>query len=428
MLEGVLEIQNPHWGGSVYSGLFQRGLLPQLIKKLVLKEIQILLGVRRSGKSTLFKLLINHLMISGIDPKSILYLNLDDPVFVDLWKSPKELYKMIETAEKLTGVKSAYLFLDEIQNINMWEKFVKSIYDTEYVKKIFITGSNSSLLMNHYATLLSGRYLIDYVMPFSFKEVIVNAGINSQLDLVRAKAKILRMQEQLLFYGGFPQVWKTEDPALRREQLLGYFETIVLKDCISHNKVRETKKFQALALYLLTNNASLYSYNGLAEVMDSNENTIKQFIHILQESFLLDELNQFSFSLKKQIKSKKKNYCVDNGLIHAVSMKFSENKGRLFENLVYTELKKSGYQEIFFFNDQKECDFIIKTTKKIIAVQATYELTNENYDREVNGILSAMQQLSVDKAFIITFDGEEKTIHKNIEVVPFWKFFFHATK
>ena len=424
MLETILQLQNPHWDDKSYQNLFERSQFPALVNKLKLKEVQILLGIRRSGKSTLFKLLINHLLTKEVEGKSILYLNLDDPLYAEIWPSSKLLYKVIESAEKLTGVKPVYLFLDEIQNVEAWERFVKSVYDMEIFKKIFITGSNSSLLKSQYATLLSGRYLIDYVMPLSFREIIHNEGINTLLELVKAKPKILRIMETLLYYGGFPEIWKTKEIELKREQLVSYYETILLKDCIANHKVRETKKLQELALYLLNNNATLFSYNGLSTLIESNENTVKEFISILENSFLIREIRQFSYSLKNQSRARKKTYCVDNGLIHAVSLKFSENKGRLLENLVYNELCKMKQEDIYFFNDQTECDFIVKVGKKYIPIQVTFELTNDNYDREVNGLKTAMKNLSAHSGYIITFDSEEKVLDNNITIVPLWKFLF----
>lgn len=421
MLEMLLALQNPHWSGKRYAEQFRRDLLPVLIRKLDLKEIQVLLGVRRSGKSTLFKLMINHLVQQGVNPHSILYLNLDDPVFVEVWKSAKRLYSVIETVEKLTGTKPAYLFLDEVQNIEAWEQFVKSTYDSEFFKKIFVTGSNSSLLKSDYATLLSGRYLLDNVMPLSLKEIFINEGIITPLDYIQKKASVLRITELFLAYGGFPEVWKNKDLELKREQLIGYYETILLKDCIANHKIRETKKLQDLSLYLLTNNAVSYSYNSLAKIIGSNENTIKEFIHLLEDSFLLREVKHFSYSLKAQSNAYKKTYCVDNGMIYAVSLRFSENRGRLLENHVYNELLKMGYKDIYYYNNQKECDFIIKFEKTIIALQVTYELNQKNYDREINGLSAAMQELSIQQGYIITFNEQEQVIEHNIRVIPVWK-------
>lgn len=156
-MENVIIAQNKHWK-SPYKGLYERDIFYDLVKKLELKHIQVLQGIRRSGKSTLFKLLINHLS-QTINPQEILYINLDDPFFIPYSDEPTKLYEVIQIAKKLTQKKITYIFLDEIQAINGWEKYVKSVYDSQEFQKIFIIGSNSSLLNGELATLLTGRYI-----------------------------------------------------------------------------------------------------------------------------------------------------------------------------------------------------------------------------------------------------------------------------
>lgn len=420
-MDRILILQNPHWSGQKHPHLFYREALAGLIKKLSLKEIQVLLGIRRSGKSTLFKLLIDHLSKS-VDPKSILYLNLDDPFFSETWPNSKELYRIIETAEKLTGEKIKYLFLDEVQNVKDWQKFVKSAYDSELFK-MFVTGSNSTLLKGNYAKLLSGRYVTTFVYPLSLYEIFLNNGITTLFELTKEKSTALKLTEELLFYGGFPEILKINDLELKREVLINYYETIVLKDCIANYNIRDIKTLQELTLYMLTNISSLYSYNSLSKFLGSNENTIKDYIHIFEDNFLLQELKNFSFSLKKHYKSKKKAYCIDNGLIYATSIRFSENKGKLLENLVYTELKKWGINQIFFYNDSKECNYIIKVGNKLIALQVAYEINTANREREISGINLAMEKFKIHRGYIITFNQEE-TISSNLKIIPFWKIFF----
>lgn len=424
-MQRSLLIQNQHWNGDKYQEIMERDLLRILINKISLKEINILLGVRRAGKSTLFKILINHLLKTE-NPQSILYVNLDDPLFHEVWQHAKELYKVIETAEKITGVKTAYLFLDEIQNVKYWEKFIKSVYDSNLFKKIFITGSNSSLLKNNYASLLSGRYTADYVYPLSYREILAINNIKTNIDLLQQKPLALRLIDDMLFYGSFPEIFKIADKDLKREVLLSYYETIVVKDCIFNHRILETKTLQELALYLLTNTGNLYSYNGLAKFLGSNENTVKHFINIFQNGFLLNEIRNFSPSLKSQTVSKKKSYCVDNGLIGAVAESLSDLKGKLFENLVYTELQKLHFKDIYFSKQDQECDFIIKKGSQLIALQVSLILNAQNKDREIGGLKLAMKNFAAKKGYIVTLDQEE-VIEENIAAIPFWKMFFDCS-
>ncbi len=420
-MEKALIAQNRHWNSEKYPNLFSRSLLASITKKMQAKEVHVLLGVRRSGKSTLFKLLINYLLEKA-DPLAILYVNLDDPFFSEVSRFAKELYSVVETSEKITKNKIKYLLLDEVQNVNGWERFVKSAYDADIFKKIFITGSNSSLLKGNYARLLSGRYITDYVYPLSFQEILNAQGIHSYKDLISAKPRVLGILDDILLYGSFPEVFKTEDRDLKREILLNYYETIILKDCIANHNVRDIKTFKELAFYLISNISSLYSYNSLARAVKSNENTVREFINILEDSFLMFEVKNFSYSIKTQSRSKKKIYCIDNSFLNTISFKFSDNKGKLLENLVFTEFLKNNFGEVYFYQENKECDFILKQGKKLYAIQVSYEVGASNLEREMEGLRSAMKKLNIQRGYIITYDTEMQ-LDEKISMAPFWKIY-----
>ncbi len=417
-MEKVILQQNKHWQ-QPYPDLIVREKLKNLVKKLSLKEIQVILGIRRSGKSTLLKLIINHLMTNH-DPLSMLYINLDDPFLTEIHQDSSRLYQIIDFAEKLSGKKVEYLFLDEIQYVNLWEKYVKSIYDSEVFKKIFVTGSNSSLLKGEYVQLLSGRFILDEVFPFSYREILKDRGIGSKLELIQNKSTVLALVDTMLEYGAYPEVYKTENYDLKRELLINYYDTIVLKDCIANARIREIRAFRELTHYLLTNAGTLFSYNGLGKALSTNENSAKEFINVLENSFLIDEIRQFSFSLKRQSRARKKVYAIDNGILANVSFRFSANRGKLFENLVYSEFKKNGYQ-IHFYQNKGECDFIISKESTRNAIQVCYELTDQNRKRELDGLQEAMRELRIQDGTIITYDQEESSDQVNI--IPFWKYF-----
>ncbi|NPA81118.1 MAG: ATP-binding protein [Epsilonproteobacteria bacterium] len=416
-MENAILKHNTHWQKR-YSNLLKRNILDSIIEKLYLRQIEVIKGIRRSGKTSLFKLIINHLIDSNVDAKSILYINFDDPYFTEICSDSKNIYRLLELSEKITETKVDYLFLDEIQNVKDWEKFVKVIYDNESVKKIFITGSNASLLDGEYAILLSGRYLQDEVMPLSFSEVLKYFDITNKLKLLENKAKVLKIVEDLMQYGGFYEVVK--EPKFKREILINYYETIILKDCIAQHNIRDIKGFKEIAYFIISNATNLYSYNSLARAINSNDNTIKQYLQILEDSYLLKELQQYSYKLKEQIKSKKKIYINDNGLLAQISFSFSKNFGKLFENLVYTELRKQNY-EIYFYNKDYECDFIAVKNQEIIAVQVCYQLNKQNMEREVGALRKL--KFNVDKKILITFNDESQKID-DIEIIPFWDYFF----
>jgi predicted AAA+ superfamily ATPase len=412
-LKQAIISHNKHWKQK-YENLFYRDVVEKLTKKINLKQIQILTGIRRSGKSSIFKILINYLIDNDIDPFTILYINLDDPFFGEIWQDSKKLYDLITVSESITGKKIEYLFLDEIQNVNNWEKFIKVSYDNESFKKIFITGSNAKLLEGEFASLISGRYLKEIIYPLNFKEVLRLNNINSYLDLLNNKAKVLSIIEKIMEYGSFFEVLKEKE--FKRDILLSYLESIIYKDCILTNNIRDVKFFKNFVQFILSNTSNLYSYNSLAKALNSNENTVKTYLSFLQEAFLIYEINNFSFSLKKQIKSKKKSYAIDNGLVAQISFRFTQEKGKLFENMVFSELKKRNY-EIYFYNEKYECDFLIKNDK-LKAVQVAYELNDFNFEREVRSLINLPFEA---EKFIITFN-QEKT-YKDIKIIPFYEFF-----
>ncbi len=420
-MEKALISHNKHWKSQSYKGLFHRDIVSKLIKQIDYKEIEVIQGIRRSGKSTIFKLLINHLM-EKVNPRSILYINFDDPYFSELWSDSKKLYRLLELSEKINGIKPKYIFFDEIQNVEMWEKFIKAIYDNEVVKKIYITGSNSSLLSSEYTVSLSGRYIKTVVYPLSLKEIYTIEGIESYFDLLDSTPKVLNIIDKMIEFGSFAEVYKKEDREYQRELILNYYETIILKDCVANHGIREIKQFKELTHYLISNGASLYAYSTISKALGINENSVKNYIYALEDSYLYQELKQFSYSLKGQIRSKKKGYLIDNSFLGNISFRFAGNRGKLFENLVYSELQKRG-NEIFIFNDGSfECDFLVKQEHKLIAIQVCYELHNGNQERELKGLIEISKKFNINKQILLTYNQEN--VIKGIEVVPFWKYFW----
>lgn len=421
LIEQVLVEQNPHWTESLSrENQFERLCFSQTTQHLALEEIQIVTGIRRCGKSTLLQNFIQHLQKTQ-DPKTIFYLNLDDPNYTELKQDPRHLYTLVTSAEKLTKQKIQYLFLDEIQNVSGWESYVKSVYDRRRFKKIVVTGSNSALLNSDYANLLSGRYLETRLYPLSYRELLLPQGIDTPLLLNKYPEKALALVDSMLQMGGFPRVHCVEAKTEQRQLLQSYYETILLKDCMQTQKIRDTKTFSELTHYLMSNLAAPYSYNNLAKAIGSNENTVQQFIHTLENVYLLQEVKPFSYSLKTQTKAKKKIYCIDNGLVSSVAFQVSANHGKLFENLVYTELKKQG-GEIYYSPETKECDFIWRKDRASIAIQVCYDLTATNRSREIDGLLQTMEKWNIPKGVLITYNQAEK-ISPRCDAIPFWKFF-----
>ena len=417
-MEKTLVQQNPQWSGKPFKGLADRRVMRNLLAKQELSHVQILTGVRRCGKSTVFKLLMNDLLASGVSPKSILNINLDAPVFIAFWDNAQQLSTIVEMAERLTGEKVQYLFLDEIQQVRDWEIYVKAAYDTQTFRKIYITGSNSNLLENRFSSLLSGRYFANEVRPFSITESLSIIGIHSALEGYQNLPQVLRFVSTLIKYGSFPEIVlgkMSED--IKGELLHSYFDSIVQKDCILYNSIRDPHLFYKCTHYLLQNVGNRFSLQQLGKSLGSNENTMGSYLNYLCASYICYDIRNFSFSQKETKRSEHKCYCIDNGLMQANTLRFTPDNGRFFENIVFNELRNKGYDNVSFDNGKGECDFIAWKDGAAHAFQACYELTDHNRQREHNGF--SIPQLDVVEKTLVTFGQKEQV--GDIRVVPLWE-------
>ena len=388
-MEKTLILQNPHWEGKAYAGLYRRQLMDNLLQKKMLPHVQILTGVRRCGKSTLFKLLINDLIEDGVSPKSILNINLDAPMFIPFWHDVSQIRLIVERAEALTGEKVEYLFLDEVQQMENWEVFVKSAYDSKEFRKIYVTGSNSNMLQSKFAAMLSGRYFENEVRPFSLRECLGTIGVHSLLDAYQRMPEVLRLINDCMAFGSFPEIVLSGlDDVLKQELLHSYFESIVQKDCIVYNSIRDSQLFYKTVNYLLRNVGNRFSPQQLAKAMNSNENTMTAYLQYLCESYIC-----------------------------ANTFRYSPDTGSFFENLVFNELRNKGYAPISFDNSKGECDFIASRNGALHAFQACYELTDSNRGREFSGF-SAIKASLASKV-IITYN--QKLEENNVRVIPLWE-------
>ncbi len=417
-MEKTLIRQNPQWSGIGFKDLCNRDAMTNLLKKKKMRHIQILTGVRRCGKSTIFKLLMNDLLESGVSGKEILVLNLDDPQFIPLWDDSSKLFAVIENAERLTGVKVKYLFLDEIQHLQDWELFVKSAYDSNLFDKIYITGSNSNLLRNRFSALLSGRYFENEIRPFSITEILRLNGFTTLLDCYHRTADVLRIMDKVLSFGSFPEIALTDaEEDIKLELLKSYFDSIVQKDCIVYNNIRDTYLFYRLVSYLLQNAGSRFSIPAVAKALKSNENTVSSYLNYLCDSYICSDIRNFSYSLKETNRSQHKCYCIDNGLIAANVFRYSPQSGSALENLVYNELKNKGYENISFDNSKTECDFIAYKGGEAHGFQVCYELNDMNRNRELTGFVT--EEVSLKSKTLLTYN--QKEISGDVEVLPVWE-------
>ncbi len=358
----------------------------------------IISGIRRCGKSTLLHQLLGKL-------NSFYYLNFEDTRLIGF--EAQDFEKLDEAFDELYGEAEFYLF-DEIQNIENWEIFVRSRLDRR--KKFIITGSNASLLSRELGTRLTGRHVDIELFPFSFEEMLLFGQIKGSADTF----------DEYLFNGGFPEYLKFRKPYLLRELL----NDILQRDIVARHNIRDSRSLRAMAVYLLTNAGKVFSYNGLRRMFDlGSTNTAISYVSYLEDSYLIFTVPKFDYSMKKQIVNERKVYSVDNGLSVANSASLTRDRGRMLENAVFVALRRS-HREIYYFRERGECDFLIKEGNALSeAIQVTYELNEDNKDREINGLLEALSKFDLVGGLILTHSQEDRfTIDgREITVLPVWK-------
>lgn len=430
MFENVLVEQNPHWEGERYPEGVHRDCFEKMIDYLSLPHVISVTGVRRSGKSTLLKQLINYLIDKEkINPKNIFFINLEHPYFAQYSNDVRYLEKLFEDYLKVASPQGPiYCFLDEIQFFSNWPIFVKAHYEQKNVKFV-ITGSNSFLMSHELLTLLSGRTLPIEVYPLSFSELVramTKIDLTNTLSISRHRHQLRNILDQYLQYGGFPEVALQRKEKVAYDILNAYSKTILYQDVASRLNLKKPLDLERLFYYLTSHVGTLFSYANLSKVFDLSDKTIKEYITAFADANLLFEIDKFSFSLKHQIRSGKKIYSIDTGMVNSVAFKFSENRGRLFENIIFLELKRKGI-ELYHYKtvSDYEIDFVAKKDEKIQLIQVCVDLGKEKTQaREIRALVHAAQELNMKKGIVVTADEEEEFFVEGIriEVVPLYKF------
>lgn len=358
---------------------FSRDALSQI--PIVNSFATIITGIRRCGKSTLLLQLLRR------DYQNAIYLNFDDIRLSGFETADfTRLHKEIERRE------IRVLFFDEVQVIENWEKFINQLLREGY--KVFITGSNASMLSVELGTHLTGRHLSMELFPFSYSEFIRFKKLNNDENAVIDYLKT----------GGIPEYVKSDVSYV----LNALVDDILMRDIAIRHSVRDVNSLRQLTAYLITNIGNLVSANKLSGMFDiKSPATFLEYFSFLKDAYLLDFIPMFSHSLKIQARNPKKVYVTDMGLYTENALSTSENMGRRLENLVFLHLRRK-YKHIFYYKDRGECDFIAieKNTVKE-AIQVCLTITNENFDREYNGLLEAIQNLGIKQGTIVTLNQSD---------------------
>ena len=395
------------------------------------RKIITLTGFRRSGKTYLGLYTIERLL-KNFNRKEVIYINFEDeriPLQTDF------LTNLLPTIKEIFGKLPKILFLDEVQNIPQWGKWLRRVYDENPDVVFFVTGSSSKMSSQEIPTELRGRCLEIKVFPLSFAEFLNFKNIKVDLEAVSSshnqKAELLRALNEYLHYGALPEVVLSHE-SKKMEILQQYYQTVIQKDIVERFKIKNQEGLKALLRLLL--NSTAYSFGKLYNTLKSlnyhiGKTTLLNYVAHIETSYFLESLPIFSYKIKDQLQYARKAYFIDNGFINAFSTNFSENSGRLAENLVFVDLRrKANNQSVFFYWKDvsgKEIDFVIKQDLKIKQLmQVCWDVSGiDTKKREVRALISASQELKCDNLLIITedFESKEKFKGKTINYLPLWK-------
>jgi len=428
--EKIIKILNDwnFWDKEIETGVRRDDYLERLKQLITDNQIITITGARRSGKSFIMRQLAKELIESKVNKENILLVNLEDPRFSNL--STSLLSEIYDAYLEFRRPKDkSYIFLDEIQEVEKWEKWVLSMQELKKAHLI-ISGSNAKLLSRELSTLLTGRHLDITVLPISFKEFLKfnNVFIKSKLDFISQEIEIKSFFRDYLEKGGFPEVVLRDN---KREILLTYFKDILEKDLIKRYKIRKSEGLKELLNFYFSNVSSLITFSSLEKSLKISADTIEKFSSYFENAYLLFFLKRFSFKVKEQEKSPRKVYAIDTGLVNAVGFRFSENLGKLAENIAFLEFQRKKLKDsdlaIYYWKDEKhqEVDFVIKNKNLVTQLlQICWDLSDiKTREREIKSLIKASEELSCQNLLIITsdYEGEEKIKGKIIKFIPLYK-------
>ncbi len=384
-------------------------------------EVVVIKGVRRSGKSTLMINRIKHLKATGVDMKNVLFVNFEDPRFINhLDLSILEKIKSVYM-EYLAPDAKPYLFLDEIQNVTLWEKWVNKEYELG-LSHIVLSGSNSSLLSSEIASTLSGRYLSIDVYPLSFSEYIGFKGmtVTNKLDLVNLKIELQRAFEAYMKYGAFPKTLEYSAEQTR-ELLVSYKDSILLKDIVARYKLKEFGTLEEIAAFLLSNTGIIQSITKIKNHFHISYDMARNYVEYLCRAYMLFEVPKFDYSLRKQSANDKKYYSIDLGLSNILRVPNLQHRGSNLETIVFLELQRRGYKVYYYkTNNGWECDFLIEKDQKIEAlIQVTLSLKEEKTKkRELRVFSKTMEELNLENVncMVISEDTSKLEVYDGVEI------------
>ena len=412
----------------------EKGIIKRLIAekqkeiisvKLVKRPIElepsanyVLIGLRRAGKSYLMYQIIQDLVKSKkITIEEVLYINFEDERIASL--KAEDLGLLLDAYKEMFNSKPL-IFLDEIQNIDGWEKFVRRLADAKY--RVFVTGSNAKMLSKEIHTTLGGRFIVREVFPFSFQEYLTyhNISLKKNWEYTDIRTQVVRAFQDYFYHGGFAELFAIND---KRSWLNSLYQKILLGDIISRNNIRNENAIRVLAKKIAESVMQPSSLTRMKNIVDSTgttiaRNTLVEYLQFLMDAYLVFGVSNYSDKLSDK-ETFKKRYFFDNGLLNNFLF---DPETKLLENIVAIELKKKYGDDLFYYKKNIEVDFFIP--KESQAIQVSYSIADATtYQREITALVKLAVFHKLKKVEVVTF-SEETTLQENgvtIQVVPVWK-------
>src|SRR3989344_783832 len=406
----------------------EREELNEILKMINMPKIAvIILGVRRAGKTYLTRQILRE-ELKKIKREQTLYVNFEDNK-LEPYLNKNILDDIYETYRYYINKNDfAYLILDEIHNVEGWEKWVRIMLEKNENVKIIITGSGSRILTPKLASVLTGRKITYNLFPLSFKDFLKFKKINREHIIKKDRNSLLR---EYIEFGSIPLVVLTESNEQKKYFLGEVYNDIITKDIMFRYRLREESVLKKVSYFVINSFSKYVSIrkirNSLQTIMNVSvsPSTLSYYLEYFEKSFLFIFLPIFSYKIKDQMQYPRKVYCIDTGLINAIIPKFSENIGNFYENIVAVELRRKNKEIYYWKNENGEVDFIVKDGLKIKElIQVCYDIKDEKTKkREIKSLMDASKELKCNNLMVITDDyGKEENIdNKRIKYITLWE-------